>query len=399
MRGSAGGGIEVSNKPLSGPAVVFADVVLVDTARIDQRFGWVHPHEEANANGTHTCKWCHIAPIFWQDSAGGLGGLWLENVTVIDSENRPFLRYYRSACAGAKCPNAVGDIRGSVLVSWSASSLQCNASLMDQDNGTNLGDELLQNVSVGCVETSRLKNDDDAAISLSRDCGTEAPSQQSLIAEAKIPRLKHDDADGDERSHRIASGPSPCDGPSPCATTRPALSHYGYSTRESDLEFFKSNQPSSSATNSSWLDFFLGVETVVCRAAPAGQCDPIRETAKAAEFLGIPALFPVRSAFFADSHGSATVPSLGDAERSWTALKQRLPNSTANLVLGFFLGDELHVTNASSYPATRIRWAVRHFCRYTVLISSDETVHCRGFFSYGNFLSAVVCVIAGGSNS
>ena len=107
----------------------------------------------------------------------------------------------------------------------------------------------------------------------------------------------------------------------------PRSANDGYSTRESDLKFFQNPRTS---TNASWLDFFLGVEAVVCRVATQ-PCDAIQETTKAAAFLQIPAMYPVRTAFFADEYGSATVPSLAEAERSWVALKQRLPPNRSRI--------------------------------------------------------------------
>ena len=169
----------MSNKPLSGPTITFADVTLVDTARVDQRFDWLHPHERANVNGTLDCKWCHVAPVLWLDGAGGLGGMWFSNVSIIDDQNRPWLRYYHSACTKpqqgtAKCPRDTGDIRGSVTVKWSGSANQCNASLIDKDNGTKLesvyGHELLRNVSIGCVDSwVGLKNNHSVVASKSDD--------------------------------------------------------------------------------------------------------------------------------------------------------------------------------------------------------------------------------------
>ena len=179
VRGSAGPGISIVNKPLRGPTVAFVDVTLVETARIDQWYSRQVP-----------MPWMHVAPIRMLDNAGGIGGVWFENVHVIDSVKRPFLRYYHGACAKAArgtktCPNVTEDIRGSIIVNWGASPDQCNASLMSSPciqghcqphilpEGRIFGRRLLSNLSVSCVplnsvDTSNardnlklLKTDDD----------------------------------------------------------------------------------------------------------------------------------------------------------------------------------------------------------------------------------------------
>jgi hypothetical protein len=43
VHGSAGAGIEVESKPLSGPTVLFADVTLVDTGRLKFPHEYVYP--------------------------------------------------------------------------------------------------------------------------------------------------------------------------------------------------------------------------------------------------------------------------------------------------------------------------------------------------------------------
>jgi hypothetical protein len=68
VQGSAGAGIEIVNKHLSGPTVTFADVTLIDTARLDEGF---------------SPAWIHAAPIMLSDGDGGLGGIWFENVKVV----------------------------------------------------------------------------------------------------------------------------------------------------------------------------------------------------------------------------------------------------------------------------------------------------------------------------
>ena len=69
VTGSAGAGISVVNKPLSGPTITFADVTLNNTGRVDKGFPqpWM----------------LHVAPIMLIDEIGGIGGLWFESVRVI----------------------------------------------------------------------------------------------------------------------------------------------------------------------------------------------------------------------------------------------------------------------------------------------------------------------------
>lgn len=64
VQGSAGAGIEISGKPLSGPAVTFADVLLNNTGRVK------FPQE-------YKKPWIHGAPIMLMDGGGGIGGVWV----------------------------------------------------------------------------------------------------------------------------------------------------------------------------------------------------------------------------------------------------------------------------------------------------------------------------------
>ena len=111
VQGSRGPGIFVSDKRPSGPDLMISGVVLNRTARLD------------------TGKTGHNAPIVLYDEVGGVGGVWFEDVTVLDSygHGRPFLRYNRMPCGDAKrpvsfCPNSTTDIHGSFTVHGSTAS-------------------------------------------------------------------------------------------------------------------------------------------------------------------------------------------------------------------------------------------------------------------------------------
>ena len=162
VRGCAGAGLEIDEKPLGGPTVTFADVTLNNTARaVDAgSFGLWSPRVPM--------PWVHTAPIRIIDNVGGVGGVWFERVRVVDSVDRPFLRYYNGACPFAdrntsRCPNAIRDLRGSISVDWAASAAQCKPSLMGSGciagaclphalpNGEIFGSKLLENVSVRCA--------------------------------------------------------------------------------------------------------------------------------------------------------------------------------------------------------------------------------------------------------
>ena len=137
--------------------------------------------------------------------------------------------------------------------------------------------------------------------------------------------------------------------------TRPALSILAYTGDDQALEFLKDSAAGSA--NSSWLDFFLGES--MCGGDdgdPGNQsaCDHVALTTHAAYTLGIPAMYTVRPVFFQDRRYYPNFPSLTEAEANWTAFKKRLPGTG---VLGFWLGDEMGVTSASSALVDRIMWA------------------------------------------
>ena len=132
--------------------------------------------------------------------------------------------------------------------------------------------------------------------------------------------------------------------------SRPAISVWSYSTSTQAVDFLRAG---ASPGNNSWVDFFLG--GAICGGGD-GTCDPPIETAKAAQTIGVPALYTVRHLFFSDRHTYPAFPTLAEAENNWTAFKPKLPSAG---VLGFFIGDELGITNgtASDPIAERIRWA------------------------------------------
>ena len=143
--GSAGAGLMISNKLLSGPSVTFADVTLTDTARVNQ--GFPEP-------------WMRVTPIMLMDADGGLGGLWFEDVKVVLADPgdwpTPFLSYYQIACSpGGLCPNVTGGIGGDIEVQWHGSAKQCvprvlGAGGLSLVNGSAFGHTIMENVSIGC---------------------------------------------------------------------------------------------------------------------------------------------------------------------------------------------------------------------------------------------------------
>ena len=173
---SRGPGIFVSNKRPSGPTLTVSGVILNNTARFD------------------TGKTGHNAPIVLYDEVGGVGGVWFEDVTILDSfgngNGRPFLRYNRLPCGDAKrpvsaCPNTTSNIRGTFTVvvtngsttncSAAAATSNCSATVpfpqsmscwRDDANIFGSGN-LLRNLSATCLKASdRSKTDDGASRSL-----------------------------------------------------------------------------------------------------------------------------------------------------------------------------------------------------------------------------------------
>jgi hypothetical protein len=152
VKGSAGAGISIYNKHLSGPTLTFADVTLMNTGRVDS--GFQHP-------------WVHATPIMLMDGNGGLGGIWFESVKVVmaaspaGSAIQPFLSYNQWACTAPAppwsevCPNVTGDIGGDIEVQWRGNDTQCTPRLLSEGvllvNGSVFGHELLKNVSIGCT--------------------------------------------------------------------------------------------------------------------------------------------------------------------------------------------------------------------------------------------------------
>ena len=144
--GSAGAGISVDSKPLSGPTVTFADVTLNNTGKVDK--GFPKP-------------WMHVSPVMLIDEAGGIGGLWFESVRVIIGVTtwQPFLSYSHLPCRREPyfppCPNVTGDIRGDIEVEWRGDEKQCTPLLLREGgvalkNGSVFGHRLLQNISLRC---------------------------------------------------------------------------------------------------------------------------------------------------------------------------------------------------------------------------------------------------------
>ena len=64
----AGAGIEIKSKPLSGPTVTFADVTLVNTARVKLQ--------------SSSLPWVRGAPILMMDGGGGIGGVWVRRLPM-----------------------------------------------------------------------------------------------------------------------------------------------------------------------------------------------------------------------------------------------------------------------------------------------------------------------------
>jgi hypothetical protein len=160
VTGSAGAGIIVDSKHLSGPTVTFVDVTLNNTGRVDEGFG----------NDT----WMHVSPIMLFDGAGGIGGIWFETVRVIMGgatfpatgvaavSPQSFLSYFKcdspAICGTANVtwPHVIGDIRGNIEVEWQGSEQECTPRLLHDGealvNGSVYGHELMQNVSVSCTK-------------------------------------------------------------------------------------------------------------------------------------------------------------------------------------------------------------------------------------------------------
>ena len=137
------------SKPLSGPTVTFADVILNNTGKVDK--GFPKP-------------WMHVSPIMLIDEAGGIGGLWFESVRVIIGVTtwQPFLSYSHLPCHhipyfSPTCPNVTGDIRGDIEVEWRGDEKQCTPLLLGEGgvalkNGSVFGHRLLQNISLRCTQ-------------------------------------------------------------------------------------------------------------------------------------------------------------------------------------------------------------------------------------------------------
>lgn len=156
VRGSAGAGIGIYKKPLSGPAVSFADVTLINTAQLD-------PPRSIEFSYGDPGYVVHTSPIMLMDHSGGIGGVWFEGVKVVMGESNqsippPFLSYNQWPCdPGSSCPHVTGEIGGAIDVQpWNKNAAQCAPRLMGAGgklliNGSLFGHELLQNVSISCL--------------------------------------------------------------------------------------------------------------------------------------------------------------------------------------------------------------------------------------------------------
>ena len=135
VRGSAGAGIDIENKRESGPTITFADVTLINVARVDDGFSQ---------------PWMRAAPILLLTEEGGLGGIWFESVRVIDDRPRPFLRWEQLPCKQqGPCGNGSADIRGDIAVEWLSTDRQCMPSLLDNGSAW-VGPGPLRNLSIAC---------------------------------------------------------------------------------------------------------------------------------------------------------------------------------------------------------------------------------------------------------
>ncbi len=159
---------------LSGPVLTFADVNLIETGKLDKGvlFSYGDPGYVV-----------HVTPIMLMDHGGGIGGLWFQNVRVVmaakmkaksstqepidgaglgDSlivADQPFLSYNQWPCdPGTSCPNVTGEIGGDIVVQWRDNVTECVPRLLGTGGvplgpkGTVFGHELLENVSITCLD-------------------------------------------------------------------------------------------------------------------------------------------------------------------------------------------------------------------------------------------------------